>query len=130
MVLLSDGANTSGETEPSEAARRAREIGVPVFTVALGTDEGVVQVPDRDGEIQRVEVPPDTQTLRDIAETTNGEFFASSSEADLVRVYEDLGSKVGFVEREQEVTVAFTAAALVLVASAGGLSTLWFNRFP
>lgn len=130
VVLLSDGANTSGTPEPSEAARRAREMGVPVFTVALGTEDGFVELPDDSGEVRRVEVPPDAGTLREIAETTDGRFFASSSEADLVDVYEDLGSRVGFVEEEQEVTVAFAAAAFALMATGGGLSALWFNRFP
>jgi Ca-activated chloride channel family protein len=126
VVLLSDGANTSGEAEPAEAAARARELGVPVFTVALGTPDGTVEGPDG----QPIEVPPDTATLRDVARTTGGEFFASSSEADLVRVYEDLGSRIGFVEEEQEVTIAFAGAALVLLATGGSLSALWFNRFP
>jgi Ca-activated chloride channel family protein len=130
VVLLSDGANTSGETEPSEAARRAREMGVPVFTVALGTADGFVELPDESGEARRVEVQPDTGTLREIAETTEGRFFASSSGADLVNVYEDLGSRVGFVEEEQEVTVAFAGAAFALMLAGGGLSALWFNRFP
>jgi Ca-activated chloride channel family protein len=130
VVLLSDGANTSGETEPSEAARRAREMGVPVFTVALGTADGFVELPDESGEARRVEVQPDTGTLREIAETTEGRFFASSSGADLVDVYEDLGSRVGFVEEEQEVTVAFAGAAFALMLAGGGLSALWFNRFP
>ncbi len=79
--------------------------------------------------MRRVDVPPDTETLREIAETTEGRFFASSSGADLVDVYEDLGSRVGFVE-EQEVTVAFAGAAFALMLAGGGLSALWFNRFP
>lgn len=130
VVLLSDGANTSGDTEPSESARRARDMGIPVFTVALGTEDGFVELPDDSGEVRRVDVPPDAGTLREIAETTDGRFFASSSEADLVAVYKDLGSRVGFVEEEQEVTVAFAGAAFALMLAGGGLSALWFNRFP
>jgi Ca-activated chloride channel family protein len=126
VVLLSDGANTSGEIEPSEAASRAREWGVPVFTVAIGTPEGTVEGPGG----QLIPVPPDETTLREIAESTGGRFFASSSEADLARVYEDLGSRIGFAEEEQEVTVAFAAAALALLVAGSILSTLWFNRFP
>ncbi len=126
VVLLSDGANTSGDTQPTEAAARAREWGIPVFTVALGTPDGTVQGPG--GQV--IPVPPDESTLRDVAGSTGGRFFASSSEADLTRVYEELGSRIGFVEEEQEVTFAFAAAALVLLVAGGTLSTLWFNRFP
>jgi Ca-activated chloride channel homolog len=126
VVLLSDGSNTDGETEPEAAAERARALGVPVFTVALGTEEGTVEGPDG----QRVPVPPDAETLRRIAEATGGEFFSSASEADLVRVYRDLGSSLGFVEEEREVTAAFAAAGAVLILAGGALSTLWFGRLP
>ncbi len=126
VVLLSDGASTDGETEPEAAAERARALGVPVFTVALGTEEGTVEGPGG----QEVPVPPDAETLRRIAEGTGGEFFASASEADLVRVYRDLGSSLGFVEEEREVTAAFAAAGAVLILASGALSTLWFGRLP
>ena len=126
VVLLSDGASTDGETEPEVAAERARALGVPVFTVALGTEEGTVEGPGG----QEVPVPPDAETLRRIAEGTGGEFFASASEADLVRVYRDLGSSLGFVEEEREVTAAFAAAGAVLILAGGALSTLWFGRLP
>ncbi len=126
VVLLSDGASTGGETEPEAAAERARALGVPVFTVALGTEEGTVEGPGG----QEVPVPPDAETLRRITEGTGGEFFASASEADLVRVYRDLGSSLGFVEEEREVTAAFAAAGAVLILASGALSTLWFGRLP
>jgi hypothetical protein len=41
----------------------------------------------------------------------------------------DLGSKIGFVKQRQEITVAFTATAVLLLAAGGMLSLLWFNRF-
>jgi Ca-activated chloride channel family protein len=126
VVLLSDGANTSGETEPEEAAERAQALGVPVFTVALGTEEGTVEGPGG----QEVPVPPDEETLRRIAEETGGESFASASEADLVSVYRDLGSSLGFVEEEREVTAAFAGAGAALILAGGVLSTLWFGRLP
>ena len=126
VVLLSDGSSTDGETEPEEAAERARALGVPVFTVALGTEEGTVEGPGG----QEVPVPPDAETLRRISEETGGESFASASEADLVSVYRDLGSSLGFVEEDREVTAAFAAAGAVLILAGGALSTLWFGRLP
>jgi Ca-activated chloride channel family protein len=126
VVLLSDGASTDGETEPEEAAETARALGVPVFTVALGTEEGTVEGPGG----QEVPVPPDAETLRTIAEETGGESLASASEADLVSVYRDLGSSLGFVEEEREVTAAFAGAGAVLILAGGALATLWFGRLP
>lgn len=127
VVLLSDGDNNAGQTEPMEAAERARELGVPVFTVALGTDDGEVEINEY-GRTWTISVPPDKDTLRRIAETTGGEFFASTSEADLVSVYEDIGSSLRFVKEHQEVTVAFVAMALALLLAGGTLSLLWFHR--
>jgi Ca-activated chloride channel family protein len=126
VILLSDGANSAGEATPLEAAQEAKEHGIPVYTVALGTKEGVVEQSDGG----HMPVPPDTETLRRIAKTTGGKFFASSSADDLMRVYEDLGSSLAFVKEKREITLAFVGAALALLAASGTLSVLWFNRLP
>ena len=126
VILLSDGSNTAGETKPLEAAQRAKERGIPVYSVALGTPEGVVD--EFEGGYKPA--PPDKETLRRIAETTGGEFFTSSSGADLARIYENLGSSLGFAKEKREVTLAFVVAALVVLAASGTLSVLWFNRLP
>jgi Ca-activated chloride channel homolog len=130
MLLLSDGANTVGRTQPLEAAEHAKQLNVPVFTIALGTDEGVVEVPDEAGQPRRIPVPPDKATLRRVAEVTGGKFFTAPSSRDLKTVYHDLGSRIGFVKERQEVTVVFAAAALLFVVAGGALSLIWFNRFP
>jgi len=97
-----------------------------VYTVALGTPEGVV---DGIGEGDKP-APSDKQTLRRVAEITGGRFFASSSAADLARIYDDLGSTLGFAREKHEITSAFVAAACALLAVSGTLSALWFNRLP
>lgn len=130
VLLLSDGYNTSGQVSPREAAARARALGIPVFTIALGTPEGVVPGRDRFGNLGLVPVPPDYDTLREIAETTDGEFFIAPDEDDLRRIYGELGSRIGFEKEKQEVTFAFAAGGLLLAAAAVGLSALWTGRFP
>ena len=129
-VLLSDGANSTGSLEPEAAADLAATAGVPVYTIALGTAAGVVEVPDRDGVLHSLEVPPDPETLAAIAETTGGRFFEAPTSADLAQIYENLGSKVGTTTEEQEVTQWFAAAGLLLVLGGAGLAAHWFNRFP
>lgn len=130
VLLLSDGANTSGDTQPLEAAQRARSLGIPVFTIALGTPDGVVEVPDDFGQRRLVRVPPDYDTLRSIARVTNGEYFYAPSESELRRIYDDIGSRIGFEREQQELTYAFGAVALVLAAAAGVVTFAWGNRFP
>ncbi|MBA3431943.1 MAG: VWA domain-containing protein [Actinobacteria bacterium] len=130
ILLLSDGYNTSGEVEPLGAAQRARAEGVPVFAIALGTPEGVVEVPDSFGGRRLVRVPPDYETLQQIAETTGGEYYFAPTEDDLRRIYDNLGSRIGFVPERQEITFVFAAAGLVFAAAAGALTLLWSGRFP
>jgi Ca-activated chloride channel family protein len=129
-VVLSDGANSTGTLEPIEAAERAARLGVPVYTIALGTAAGIVDVPNRQGILQPMPVPPDPETLAAVAELTGGRFFEAPTAEDLAGIYGNLGSRVGFVEEEQEVTQLFAAAALLFVLIGGGLAAHWFNRFP
>lgn len=129
-VLLSDGAQSTGTLEPLQAADEAAALGVPVYTIALGTAAGVVQVPDDRGQLQTVQVPPDPETLAAIAEATGARFFDAPSAADLAQIYENLGSRVGYTQQEQEVTQLFAAAGLAFVLVGAGLAAHWFNRFP
>jgi Ca-activated chloride channel homolog len=130
VLLLSDGANTQGRTQPMEAAADAKELGVPVFTIALGTDRGMVDVPDETGNLRRIPVPPDNLTLQRIAETTGARFFAAPSNSDLKEVYRELGSKIGFVKEEQEITVIFSATGMLFLVAGAAMSLVWFSRFP
>lgn len=130
VLLLSDGANTTGDYEPLEAAQKAEDAKVPVYTVALGTDAGTVDVPDATGFVQTIRVPPDPETLSAVAEQTGGTFFEAADEDALRSVYDEIGSQVGVEEEQRELTVVFTAAGAVLLLLGGALSTLWFGRIP
>jgi len=129
-VLLSDGSNSTGNLEPDAAAREAASIGMPVYTIALGTADGVVTVQDEFGMPHTVEVPPDTDTLAAIAETTGARSFQAPTAGDLQQIYESLGSRVGTREEPQEVTQWFAAAGLALMVGGAALAAHWFNRFP
>src|ERR1700742_4393264 len=71
LVLLSDGSSTRG-ADPMTVGERARELGVRVFTVALGTPNGYLDSVQPDGTTKRDLVPPDTVTLQEIARETRG----------------------------------------------------------
>jgi len=129
-VLLSDGANSTGQLEPIPAAEVAARFNVPVYTVALGTADGTVTVPDDQGQLHTLNVPPDTETLAAIAETTGGRFFQAPTAGDLAQIYQSLGSRIGYTQEEREVTQWFAAAGLALVVAGAGLAAHWFNRFP
>ena len=129
-ILLSDGANSVGEAKPLDAARRAATLGVPIYTIALGTPGGTIQAHDDTGQLVTVPVPPDTDTLKQIADTTGGTAFDAPTAKDLSSVYDSLQSRVGYTQERQEVTVALVAAGLLLVVIGAGASALWFGRLP
>jgi len=112
ILLLSDGANTDGTSLP-DAAAAARDLGVPVYTVALGTPDGILYPDGRP-------VPPDTQALAALAEATGGEAFESRDAESVSRVYEHLGTVIGTQRIVAEVTSwpAGIAALLLLLAGA------------
>ena len=130
VLVLSDGAQTQGVLEPMAAAERARRLKIPVFTVAFGTAEGVVEVVDDNGFTQRVTVPPDAPTLRRVSQATGGRFYAAPDGDTLNAVYEELGSRIGSVKEEREVTAAFAAGGAALLLAAGALSAFLFGRLP
>ena len=129
-VLLSDGKSSTGQLEPLHAATEAAARGVPVYTIALGTASGTVEVQDNLGRTETIQVPPDTATLAAIAKTTGARFFEAPTSEDLAAIYEGLGSRVGFTMEQQEVTQWFAAGALLMVLAGAGLAAFWFNRIP
>jgi Ca-activated chloride channel family protein len=130
ILVLSDGAQTQGVLEPLQAAQRARRLRIPVYTVAFGTANGVVEVVDDEGFTTRVTVPPDAPTLRRIAAATNARFYAAPTAAQLSAVYDELGSRVGRVQEEREITAAFAAGGATLLLAAGAMSAFLFGRLP
>ena len=132
ILFLSDGAQTRGILQPLEGAALAKDARYPVYTVALGTPEGVI---DRGpfgfgGGNQSIPVPPDPETLRQIAETTGGEFTEARTAEALESAYANLGSKLGREPGESEITFLLVAAAALLLLAAGVASAALSPRLP
>ena len=125
ILLLSDGAQTRGTLAPLAGAARAKSYGIPIYTVALGTPDGVL---NRGGFSRPV--PPDPVTLRQIARATGGEFFATQSEARLNAVYEDLASRLGHKNGWRELSFALVGVAALFALASGALSLVWNQRLP
>ncbi|MCZ2109888.1 MAG: VWA domain-containing protein [Dehalococcoidia bacterium] len=129
IVLLSDGASNTG-ADPIEAATQAKDANVPIYTIALGTPDGVAEVRDNLGRLRRVAVPPDPGTLQSVSETTGAESFDAPSASQLESIYASLGEKIGHDTKQRDVTPAFVGAGVALILLGGVSSLFWFNRFP
>lgn len=127
VLFLSDGRQYLGVLWPEQGAELAREAGVPVYTVALGTDRQDTGGAFGGFGFNRA---PDRPTLRAIARTTGGEYFAARSAEALSAAYDDLGSRLGRAKRRTEVTALFVAGAAVALAAAGALARAWEPALP
>lgn len=125
VVLLTDGENNQWP-EPVEIAQIAADRGIRVYTVGIGSEEGaIVRIQGR-----AIRTRLDEQTLRTIAEMTDGIYYNAQTEADLVKVYENLSTNLVLKTDQVEVTAYFTAAAVFFSLLAGFFSLMWFNRLP
>jgi Ca-activated chloride channel homolog len=129
VILLSDGASTHGR-DPIEVARQAARARVPIYTVALGTDAGTIQVEGRDGTTVTRDVPPDRDTMRRIASISGARTFSADAGDELATVYERLGSQVATRDERRQVTAAFVGGAAAFLLAGGALSLRWFGRLP
>lgn len=124
IVLFSDGESNAGPAA-MQAAKLAAENGVRIYTVGIGTTDGVVLKVD--GLSSRVKL--DEQALKQVADATNGEYFRLEDASKLSRVYEALHAKLAMGKRDQiEVTAFFAAFGALLATIAGMLSLWWFGR--
>lgn len=122
IVLLSDGVTTTGRPD-AEAIDAAAAAGVPVSTIAFGTDDATVV-----SQGVTVEVPVDTSALRAIAEGSGGEFFEAVSRTELSTIYDEIDSEVTVVEGRRDVAEWFAGAAIVVLVLAVAASMLTTSR--
>jgi Ca-activated chloride channel family protein len=130
IVLLSDGARDGGQVEPAEAAQQAKRRGVPVYSVLVGTPDGVVEEELTGGFRRIIRVPPNPETLQQVATTSGGAFFEAPDAEGLSRVYEELGSRLGTREQDREITDVFAAIAAAFLLIAATISAVLFKRVP
>ena len=119
IVLISDGAQDGGRIQPNEAVAQAKKLGVPVYTVLVGTEAGVVEEEVTGGFRRIIRVPANPETLKQVAAGTGGEFFAAPDAEGLQQVYEELGSRLGTRKQDREITDLFAALAAGLLLVGG-----------
>ena len=122
MVLLSDGVPTVGRPGLG-AAQDSADQGVPISTIAFGTQDGTVTVQGR-----LVSVPADPDTMASVAEITSGKFFKAVSAKELRSVYKDIGTRVGYETEQRDASGPVLTVAVIALLAAAGLGLLWNGR--
>jgi Ca-activated chloride channel homolog len=152
IVLLTDGANSRGPF-PLDAAQKAADRGIRVYTIGFGTAEPQRMVCTREqlgsdafiedfgggpgsgsftsggfGDFRRFLII-DEETLQTIAEMTGGDYFRAEDSQQLLEIFLGLPAQVELQEEELEISVVFAAlGALFLLVSL--LLTMRWNRYP
>jgi Ca-activated chloride channel family protein len=149
IVLLSDGAQTRGVLSPLEGAARARDAGIRVFTVALGTRNGTLGFGGGPfggyglgggfggggsggggGTGRRFPVRPDPKTLAAIAQETDGATYRAGSASKVQAVYKKLGSSIAKRTTTREVSSWFVGAAALLLLASLSTARITGERLP
>jgi Mg-chelatase subunit ChlD len=89
IILLTDGANNSGEVEPMEAARLAKEQAIRVYTIGAAK-QGSALLPFPDGRVEYRDSEIDEETLKEIATLTGGLYFRAEDEQGLQEIFESI----------------------------------------
>ena len=92
IILLTDGVNNKGVVAPFTAAEIAKQFGIRVYTIGVGT-EGYAPYPFQTPfgvQYQDVEVQIDEETLQNIATVTDGKYFRATNNSKLKEIYKDI----------------------------------------
>ena len=123
ILLLTDGRRTTG-IDTQEAARMAANHGVRVYSVGLGTVDGVVSGYEGMSFYMKLDEP----SLKAVARVTQAEYFYAGTADTLKKVYEKLSSRMVVEKKEIEISGLLALVGAVLSIAAAVLSLLWFNR--
>jgi len=139
VILLTDGVNNAGKTDPLTAAEAAKTLGIKIYTIGVGT-KGYAPFPIQDlfGQkfYQKVLVEIDEVLLRRIAELTGGKYFRATDMESLRQIYEEIDAlektkieEHGFKEYKERFDW-FVGLALLFLFIEFVLSHTVFLRIP
>jgi Ca-activated chloride channel family protein len=103
IVLLTDGANNSGQIDPMTAAQIAKALGIRVYTIGAARP-GPAALPFPDGRVEYRDSEIDEETLQNIADLTGGLYFRAEDNEGLREIYDTINR----LERSQIEVKTFT----------------------
>lgn len=140
VILITDGANNTGDISPLTAAEIAQKQGVRVYTIAVGK-QGVIKqpigiLPNGEYYYANIQSDMDPVTLKAIAQATGGLYYAADSEGQLRQIYKDIDrlerTKLEVIHHQKryEAYLGFAIAAFVLLLLEIFLRLTWLRRVP
>lgn len=135
IVLLTDGANNSGQIDPLTAAEIAKALDIRVYTIGAARP-GPAALPFPDGRIEYRDSEIDEDTLRQIAEITGGLYFRAEDTAGLQEIYDTINAlerskiEVRTFTRYTELAVWFILPAVFLLVLELLLRRTLFRTIP
>jgi len=140
IVLLSDGDNNAGRITPLTAAEAAKALGIRIYTIGAGTQGEAVPFPFQDPYgrtvYQNVKMEFNEDTLKQIADLTNGRYFPAADTASLKRTFSEI-DKMEKTKIEVEKTAEyrdlfpwFLLAGFTLLGAEVLLSQTLWKRLP
>ncbi len=137
VILLTDGSNNSGDIPPSTAADIAQTYGVRVYTIGVGTN-GMAPFPMKTvtGQtvMRQMKVVIDEETLKDIANKTDGKYFRATDNASLKEIYKEIDelekSKIEVTEfrKRKEEFKPWVLGALLIFSLSYVLDKTWLRK--
>lgn len=123
VILLTDGSNNMGDISPMTAAQIAKSLGIRVYTIGVGTNKVARYPMPVAGGVQYVNIPVeiDTKTLRNIANTSDGNYYRATNNKELSQIYKDIDKleksrlNVKKFSKRYEAYQPFAIAALIVL---------------
>ena len=139
VILLTDGANNSGEVDPITAAKAAKALGIKVYTIGVGKEgEQPMEVDDPmfGKHIVSVKTDVDLPTLKAIAELTGGKAYRAQDAQGLEHIYEEIDKlekteiKTTSYYRYHELFRNLLITALIILLLETALANTRFMKIP
>lgn len=94
IILLTDGVNNSGTIDPRTASEIAKEYGIKVYTIGIGTNGQAMFPVDKDANgklvFRRMPVEIDESLMKEIAKATDAKYFRATSNKKLQAIYDEI----------------------------------------
>ena len=139
VILLTDGVNNSGSSNPLTSAEAAKALGLKIYTIGAGTrGEAPMPVTDQFGRrhLQNMPVEIDEDMLREVATSTGGQYFRATDTDSLEKIYESINKletttrKLKKYQQYDELFLWFLVPGLILLLAEMVLTQTRFRRLP